>query len=111
MLLASLIVALGIAVQASIGFGQALYSRLRANLAFMFLFGTTISLVMLSTVGRFGMTEVRYGMVLHLGVMLGILVSGVLRRKLAQTKVRPLLLGLCALPALLVLARGISTLL
>lgn len=86
-------------------------ARLRANLAFMFLLGTTISLVMLSTVGRFGMTEFRSGVILHAGVVLGILSSGVLKRKLAKTKVRPLLLGLCALSSLLVLGRAITSLL
>lgn len=85
---------------------NAAVSRLRANLALVFLVGSSISMLLLAVVGRFGVRELVFGLWLQLGVLAGIAVSGPLRRRLQPGKVRPLLLLLCTLAALVILGRA-----
>lgn len=82
-------------------------SRLRANMALIFLIGASMSLVLLAWIGKFGWQEVRLGLCLQPGVLAGILLARPLRRCLDPGHVRPLLLALCSLAALLVLLRGV----
>lgn len=85
---------------------NAAVSRLRANLALVFLVGATLSMLLLALVGRFGLRELGYGLWLQLGVLAGIAVSAPLRHRLQPDKVRPLLLLLCTLAALVILGRA-----
>lgn len=85
---------------------NAAVSRLRANLALVFLVGASLSMLLLALVGRFGLRELGYGLWLQLGVLAGIAVSAPLRRRLQPDKVRPLLLLLCTLAALVILGRA-----
>ena len=82
-------------------------SRLRANLALIFLVGASLSLVLLALIGRFGWRELVYGLFLQPGVLAGIALAQPLRRRLDQRLVRPLLLLLCALAALVILGRAV----
>lgn len=79
--------------------------RLRANLALGFLVGASLSLLLLAWIGRFGLGELVLGAFLQPGVVAGIALGGPLRRRLQQHQVRPLLLLLCTLAALVILAR------
>lgn len=81
-------------------------SRLRANLALIFLVGASLSLGLLALAGRFGWQELQLGLALQPGVLAGIGLSLPLRRRLRPGGVRPLLLLLCTLAALLILLRA-----
>lgn len=83
---------------------------LRANLAVLFVMGCLVSLVALSLIGRFGLHELGRGMLLAAGLVLGVALSTPLRRYVDKREVRPLLLGLCFVSALLVLLRALLTL-
>jgi uncharacterized membrane protein YfcA len=81
--------------------------HLRANLAVLFVLGTTISLIALMWIGRFGLVDLVYTLLLLVGVIIGVLCRGPLLRRLDKSAARPWLLGLCALSALAVLGRAI----
>lgn len=83
--------------------------RLRANLALVFLVGASLSLLLLALVGRFGLRELQLGLGLQAGVLAGIVCSLPLRRRLDPRVVRPLLLVLCTLAALLILWRALAS--
>jgi hypothetical protein len=84
---------------------------LRANLSVLFVLGTTISLVTLSMIGKFGVRDFGPTVLLLVGVLTGVLCSGPLRSRVDGTTARPYLLGLCAISALGVLARAAFVLL
>lgn len=81
-------------------------AELRGNLSALFLIGTSISLVALAAMGRFGLVDVAYTAILMVGICLGVLCREPVKRRLDKTAARPWLLGLCALSALAVLARA-----
>lgn len=81
--------------------------ELRANLSVLFVLGTTISLIALSVIGRFGLADLGYTALLLVGVVLGVLCREPVRKRVDQTTARPYLLGLCAVSALGVLARAV----
>jgi uncharacterized membrane protein YfcA len=81
--------------------------QLRANLSVLFILGTTISLVALSLIGRFGLIDLTYTAVLLIGIVIGALCREPVRRRIDQGAARPYLLGLCAISALGVLARAV----
>lgn len=80
---------------------------LRANLSLLFTMGCMISLTALAMVGRFHLKDLGYSAGLIIGVVIGILSSGPLKRKLDKQTARPWLLGLCAFSSLLVLGRAL----
>lgn len=82
-------------------------SRLRANLALIFLFGGSLSLLLLVFSGNFGWRELQLGVLLQPGVVAGVLLARPLRRRLDPAMVRPLLLALCSLAALAITGRGL----
>lgn len=82
-------------------------SRLRANLAAIFLFGASLSLVLLALSGNFGWRELQLGLLLQPGVLGGIMLAAPLRRRLDPALVRPLLLTLCSVAALSIIIRGL----
>jgi uncharacterized membrane protein YfcA len=81
-------------------------AELRGNLSALFLVGTSISLVALATMGRFGPVDVVYTAILMVGIVIGVLCREPVKRRLDRTAARPWLLGLCAISALAVLARA-----
>lgn len=82
-------------------------AQLRANLSMLFTMGCIVSLSALAVIGRFNLVEVAYSLLLSVGVLLGVLVSGPLQRLIDRHSARPWLLGLCVVSALLVLGRGV----
>jgi uncharacterized membrane protein YfcA len=80
--------------------------HLRANLAVLFVLGTTISLIALIWIGRFGVVDVWYTLLLLVGVVIGVLCREPIKRRLDKAAARPWLLGLCAVSAVAVLARA-----
>ena len=80
---------------------------MRANLSVLFIMGCTVSLIALSVVGRFHLTDIAYSGVLVIGVVIGVLCSGPLKRRIDRQSARPYLLGLCTLSALVVLGRAL----
>jgi uncharacterized membrane protein YfcA len=80
---------------------------LRATLAAIFVIGSIVSLAALALIGRFGVTELRYAAPLLIGVVLGTLVSHPLLGLFDRGATRPLVLGLSAVSALVVLARAV----
>jgi uncharacterized protein len=82
--------------------------RLRATLAGMFLLGSMISLAALAAVGRFGAPELVRAAVLVPGVVVGAIAARPLLHRFDAGSTRPLVLGLSAGSALLVLARALS---
>lgn len=83
---------------------------LRANLAVLFVLGTTMSLVALALVGRFDSSDVLITAWLFGGVVLGVLLSGPLKQRLDRTTARPWLLCLCFISAAGVLSRALYSL-
>jgi uncharacterized protein len=81
-------------------------AELRGNLSALFLMGTTISLIALVAIGRFGLVDIGYTGILLIGVVIGVLCRGPVKRHLDRTAARPWLLGLCTVSALTVLARA-----
>lgn len=82
-------------------------AELRANLSVLFIFGCTISLLALSIIGRFGLTDLYYAGFLVIGIVIGIAISGPIKRKVDRKTARPYLLGLCIISASLVLIRAL----
>jgi uncharacterized membrane protein YfcA len=85
-------------------------AELRANLSVLFLVGTSISLVALVAIGRFGLVDLAYTGLLMVGIVTGALCRGPVKRRLDKTAARPWLLALCALSAVAVLARALFAL-
>lgn len=81
--------------------------HLRANLAVIFVLGTSISLIGLALIGRFGRVDLGYSAVLLVGIVIGILCRDPVKRRVDKSAARPYLLGLCSLSALAVLVRAL----
>lgn len=81
-------------------------AELRGNLSVLFIVGTSLSLVALTVIGRFGLADLGYTAVLLVGVVIGVLCRGPVKARLDRSTARPWLLGLCTVSALAVLARA-----
>ena len=81
--------------------------QLRATLGALFAVGCLISLIALTMVGRFRLADLVRGGVLLTGVVAGLLFSRPLLRVLDQYSIRPYVLGMCTLAAVVVLIRAI----
>jgi len=79
--------------------------RIRGSLSGFFVVGTTLSLVALAAVGRFGNHELRLASTLVPGVVLGIVTSRIVSPWLDRGRIRPLVLVLSFAAALAVLGR------
>ena len=79
---------------------------LTATLAALFAAGCLVSLLALVVVGRFGYAELAHGCVLLSGVLIGLVVSRPLLRVLDHYPIRPYVLVICTLAALVVLGRA-----
>lgn len=82
--------------------------ELRANLSVLFILGCTISLIALMIIGRFKWADFQYAGVLIIGVILGVLISGPVKKMLDRQAVRPYLLGLCFISASLVIIKALN---
>jgi len=82
-------------------------SALRANLSILFTMGCMVSLTALVLVGKFQLGDLVYSAILLLGIIPGVGLSGPIKRRIDKQTVRPVLLGLCAISALLVLGRAL----
>ena len=84
---------------------------LRANLSMLFMMGCVVSLTALTLVGRFHLLDIAYSAILLIGIIIGVLCSGPLKRMIDKQTARPWLLGLCTVSALFVLGRAVLQLL
>ena len=83
--------------------------RFRGTLSIYFIVSSCIGLIALSSVGRFGRVEMELALVLIPGQLLGFLLSSWLTRVLREASVRPVVLVLSAVAALVVLGRVLVT--
>lgn len=82
-------------------------ARLRSSLSVVFVAASVVALGALTAVGRFGSTEVRTSLLLLPGVVLGFLLSGPLRRRVDRGNVRPAVLALSAVAAVVAVVQGL----
>jgi uncharacterized membrane protein YfcA len=81
--------------------------KIRGTISTIFTIGTTISLFALWWVGRFGAVEVTLGLLLLPGVLLGFLLSQYTARRLDKAHIRPAVLAISALSAVVIVLRAI----
>jgi uncharacterized membrane protein YfcA len=81
--------------------------KIRGTISAIFTIGTTISLFALWWVGRFGAVEVTLGVLLLPGVLLGFLLSQYTARRLDKAHIRPAVLAISALSAVVIVLRAI----
>ena len=81
--------------------------ELRANLAALFAVGCLISLIALAMVGRFILADLIRSGILLIGVSIGLIISRSLVRVLDKYTLRPYVLGVCTIAALVVLGRAL----
>lgn len=81
--------------------------QIRGTLSVIFAFGTIISLISLSTVGRFGLMEIRAAMILFPGIVLGFYLSNQTARILDRGFVRNAVLVTAAASGLFVILRNL----
>lgn len=79
--------------------------RFRGTLAAYFVFSTTVTVAALTWVGQFGWADLKLAGVLVPGQILGFVLSYPLTRFLKGASIRPYILGLSALAALVLLVR------
>ena len=78
-------------------------AQLRSTLAGFFVLGTTISVVALWGIGRFGVEEAWLALLLCPAMAGGFFLAGPLRRRVSDRAIRPLVLGLSLVAAAVVL--------
>ncbi|MCJ0764439.1 sulfite exporter TauE/SafE family protein [Variovorax terrae] len=78
-------------------------ARLRATIGLFLVAGSAVSLAVLSGIGRFGWPEVQRSLLLLPALALGFWLSNPLRERIDATALRRLVLGVCALSALVLL--------
>jgi uncharacterized protein len=81
--------------------------RLRATLSVFFIANSLVSIAMLIPAGRFGIYEVELAAVQLPGILLGYLVSSHLVMRLGERSLRPVILGLSALTAIVVILKQV----
>jgi uncharacterized protein len=81
--------------------------RLRATLSAFFIASSLISIALLILAGRFGVYEVELAAVQLPGILLGYLVSYRLVARLGSRSLRPVILGLSALTAIVVILKQV----
>jgi uncharacterized membrane protein YfcA len=80
-------------------------ARLRGTLSGFFVVGTTLSIVVLAAIGRYGRDEVVLSLLLTPPVIVGFYSAAPLRRLVNEGSIRPLVLGLSSCSAIVVLWR------
>ena len=81
--------------------------KIRGTISAIFTIGTTISLFALWCVGRFGVVELTLGLLLLPGVLLGFVLSQYTARQMDKAHIRPAVLAISALSALVIAVRAI----
>jgi uncharacterized membrane protein YfcA len=81
---------------------------LRATMSAYFAIGTAITIPAIAGAGRLGRSELLVGVALIPGAVLGFVVSGPLRRHVDAGRVRPLVLGLAGLAAVVLIAKVVA---
>ena len=84
-------------------------ARFRGTLSTYFIASSLVGLIALSSVGRFGRAEMELALLLIPGQVVGFLLSSWLTRVLREASVRPVVLVLSGLAALVVLGRVLIT--
>lgn len=82
-------------------------SMLRSTLAFYFLVSSCVSLIALSLYGELGQAEIRAGLLLLPFVALGFMGSLYLRKRLDAERVRPLVLAVSGVSAVILIVRAL----
>lgn len=80
---------------------------LRATMGAYFTIGTLITLPVIAVAGRLGTDELLIGLALVPGALLGFAISGPLRPRVDAGRIRPLVLGLAAIAAVVLIARTV----
>jgi hypothetical protein len=80
-------------------------SALRSTMGAYFVLGTMITLPAIAGAGRFGTDEFLVGIALIPGALIGFAVSGPLRSRVDAGRVRPLVLGLASIAAVVLIVR------
>jgi uncharacterized membrane protein YfcA len=80
-------------------------ARLRGTLSGYFVVGTTLSIVVLAAIGRYGRDEIVLSLLLTPPMVLGFYSAAPLRRFVHEGTIRPLVLGLSSCSAVVVLWR------
>jgi len=81
--------------------------RIRSTLSGFFIVGTVISMVTLASVGRFGFEEIRLGLELLPGILIGFLLSTSILPHLKNRYLRPVILTVATVSAVVVILRQI----
>ena len=81
--------------------------RIRSSLSGFFIVGTVISMVTLASVGRFGFEEIKLGLELLPGILIGFLISTSILPHLNSRHIRPLILTVATVSALVVILRQV----
>jgi uncharacterized membrane protein YfcA len=81
--------------------------KVRGTISAIFTIGTTISVAALWWIGRFGVLELTLGLLLLPGVLLGFLLSQHTARRLDKAHIRPAVLALSALSAIVIALRAV----
>ena len=81
--------------------------QLRSTLAGLFFVGCLVSLIALTLVGKFVYTDLLRSGVLIIGMVLGLIISRPLLNLLDKNSVRPYILGVCTIAALVVMGRAL----
>ena len=79
--------------------------RIRSTLSGFFIVGTAISMVTLASVGRFGLEEIKLGLSLLPGILIGFLLSTRILPHLKSRVIRPFILSVATVSALVVIFR------
>jgi uncharacterized membrane protein YfcA len=83
--------------------------RIRATISAIFTIGGLIALAGLWWAGRFGKTELLLGLLLMPGVLIGFTISRYTTGRIDREHMKPAILGISALSALVVMIRALST--
>lgn len=81
-------------------------AHIRANLAGYFVYGTVVSLVMLSMVGRFGLAELKLGLWLTPFAIAGFFICRWLPVYRLGDNLRPMILWLCVVSGVIAILKG-----
>lgn len=83
-------------------------AELRSTLAGFFLFGASLAIASLAVSGEFGGRELKDGLLLLPGLLLGIVCSRFVTRFLDRGWIRPAVLALCTVAAVVLIADSLS---
>lgn len=79
--------------------------RLRSMIGGVFIIGSIASFISLTLIGRFGIAEFLQSLILFPGIICGFLISSKVIRNFDHSFIRPLVLGISAISAIVILIR------